>query len=482
MSRHGCQELVASESFAVARPLLGRRPEHDQGEVAGELFAVNHAQIVVATRSTTQLVATSPMTALKVRVQHLERKCQRQQKRIDQLVVVSRDARADAVATQPMRSHQCQVVALLRNLHSSSCAAAADWCSVLTRHSLHAMTVARHELACGASIIAAAQGFHADLEQAFFDNRDHSHDSSGGWDFVISDLAGDATRSNAWRGNKVQCLCLRSTFCIADKLQCKVFWPDLLVVDDSTAVGCHKLVLKQCRVVQSAALDASVCACVGKHQIRWLHICGDCGPDQVGFRLDRARAFRLFTYGLVTGAPCLAHQDHLAASTVLGMIDRVLKLWGVQWCFFSVLVKLCHLLRNECELVTRCAVNRWGSLSEQARLARRKAPQCIGGRWLSVSESESYVLAFDHDDFQAMLADAFFSTPDDASQLVAATTCPHDELKLDAIKAHKEKITKYRRDVKAAATHMLFFCDSETFACRKRSVRPFPLFLAIEIG
>ena len=102
-------------------------------------------------------------------------------------------------------------------------------------------------------------------------------------------------------------------------------------------------------------------------------------------------------------------------------------------------------------------MNQLGSLSEQARLARRKAPQCIGGRWLSVSESESYVLAFDHDDFQAMLADAFFSTPDDASQLVAATTCPHDELKLDAIKAHKEKITKYRRDVKAAATHMLFF-------------------------
>jgi len=75
MSRHGCQELVASESFAVARPLLGRRPEHDQGEVAGELFAVNRSQIVVATRSPTQLVAASPMTALKVRVQHLERKC-----------------------------------------------------------------------------------------------------------------------------------------------------------------------------------------------------------------------------------------------------------------------------------------------------------------------------------------------------------------------------------------------------------------------
>jgi hypothetical protein len=273
------------------------------------------------------------MTALKVRVQHLERKCQRQQKRIDQLVVVQRDASADAVVTQPMRSHQCQLVALLRNLHSSSCAAAADWCSVLTRHNLSSNTVARHELACGASIIAAAQGFHADLEQAFFDNRDHSHDSSGGWDFVISDLAGDATRSNAWRGNKVQCLCLRSTFCIADKLQCKVFWPDVLVVDDSTAVGCHKLVLKQCRVVQSAALDASVCACVGKHQIRWLHICGDCGPDQVGFRLDRARAFRLCTYGLLTGAPCLAHQDRLASSMVLGMIDRVLKDLGCSVVF-----------------------------------------------------------------------------------------------------------------------------------------------------
>ena len=177
----------------------------------------------------------------------------------------------------------------------------------------------------------------------FFYNRDHSHDSSGGWDFVISDLAEDAARPNAWPGHKIHCLCLRSTFCVADKLQCKLFWHDVLVVDDSTAVGCHKLVLKQCRVVQSAALEASVCACVGKRQIRWLHICGDCGPDQVGFRLGRARAFRLCTYGLVTGVPCLAHKDHLAASMVLGTIDRVLKLWGIQWCFFLALVQLCNL-------------------------------------------------------------------------------------------------------------------------------------------
>ena len=248
------QDVVAGESFALVPRL--RFP--DQDEVAGESFsgpppAARAALVPVdqPSRESRTVCALSPKAVLKSQLRALQQKCCRQQRRIGDLLAQQRDARLALAAAKPLRAHQYQLVAITRNLHSSSCAAAAAWAGTLTGLKVSANSVARHELVCGTSIIAAAQDFHIDMEQAFYENRD-CHDSL---DFVITDLAGDATKSNPWRAHKLQCLCLRSTFRVAGSLTSKTFWPDVMVADDATAVGCGRLVRKQCRVVQSTCID-----------------------------------------------------------------------------------------------------------------------------------------------------------------------------------------------------------------------------------
>ena len=310
----------------------------------------------------------------------------------------------------------------------------------------------------------------------------HQPSPEAPWDLVVTDIAGDATKSSAWREQKLQCLYYRTSYTVAgNPTVTKTCWPDVLVADDGSARGCHRLLINQLRALQPPMLDPEVSAQLHPRQLRISHIVGDCGPDQVGFRQIVAKQYLIYPFLWLTALPCFMHQGQLACLRHLAMADRVLEYWNLDIAYFSTLVKVCHLLRQNYDLVSRAARRRFSP--EKSKHWQRKVPVCVGGRWLSVTTSEQFLLSLEWYEFRLLLSDCFFDNfslplfhdhsadgPEGdgplgfappladapAEPAAPAPSAPargvRDDVSFDEMAAFHEKDTRYRRDVRKATS------------------------------
>lgn len=165
------------------------------------------------------------------------------------------------------RAHIGIVVALTRNTGHGSCLSSAAWVNLMlsvsnqgckksekqkgmSRHS-----IPRWEIAAATSILASARSFQAEHELAM------CRASSGtNWSAALHESCGDATKSSAWKSQKVQALELQSYYVLGDvdpvaEILERCVWPDIQLVHDSTAAGCEAITLKQLCLAGCLAMD-----------------------------------------------------------------------------------------------------------------------------------------------------------------------------------------------------------------------------------
>ena len=116
-------------------------------------------------------------------------------------------------------------------------------------------------------------------------------------------------------------------------------------------------------------------------------------------------------------------------------------------------------------------MNRFGAASPDAGHAVRKCPQCCASRWGSVHNVENYFLAFSsYVVCQQILSDAYFqnmpSLDDQVLQPIQDLDArpprhdlrsPTDEIDIDAMNAHKQKQTRWKREVQASTERCEFW-------------------------
>ncbi len=301
------------------------------------------------------------------------------------------------------RSHAsgCLLVALARNQGHTSASATAQWSKLLVgeklKKSMSRYSVCRWEEVAGTCLIAATASFH------------HRHEASGGWNTAFVFSEGDATKSAAWRADKLQCMHLVSVYghSNTEQMDMHEVWPDIQTVTDSTAIGCALLTLKQYRLTQCPVMDECAYRSLLPHQKRWLTQTGDCGSDQRGMRSGLSFKFLEFLRYIYTGFPCMAHQASLGDCRVVALVDEVAKFWHYSFTYYATLTKVVNLFRGEPELIHKAAVLLAGGsyADPRSKQARKKVARCSTGRWTSVIRVEQYFLGFDSDDFVRKIMD-----------------------------------------------------------------------------
>ena len=255
---------------------------------------------------------------------------------------------------------------------------------------------------------------------------------------------------------------VKQTYVLGSSCESRECWPDIQIVRDGSGPGCYKIVKKQLRMIQCPALDTAQSSALGQKQLRFICINGDQGPDQASFRKIVARQFAECLRVIVVALPCLAHQQSLACGRVLARMETCCTAFGFGIPYYQCLVKLTHVWRADTALV--CKVARVRFLESQpadADHAKNKCPQCCASRWGSVHNVEKYFLDFSSEHVcKHILSDAYFQNMSDevqpslAIQDVAGPPrqnlrSPTDEINLDAMNAHKQKQTRWKRDVQA---------------------------------
>ena len=360
------------------------------------------------------------------------------------------------------------LVSLMGNRHHGSAASAAAWSDLLCpSHHISRQTVCRWELAAGSSVIASMTAFHQHQEAHL---QSLSCDVAQ-WSGSITELIGDATKSGCWKEHKVQCLFMRQTYVHGSAVDSRECWPDIQVVTDASANGCYKIVKKQLRLVQCPILDTANTIALGPKQIRFICINGDQGPDQQGFRKIVGQQYIACPRVIVVALPCIAHQQSLACGRVLARIEMCFTAFDIGVSYYTSLVKLAHVWRSDTTLVHIVARSRFGSGSQVADAdhAKKKSPQCCATRWGSVHNVEKYFLAFSSEHVcKRILSDAYFNNmpEEDAEPAHAIADAEHrgknmrapiDDIALDAMDAHKQKQTRWKRDVRKATESSEFW-------------------------
>ena len=222
-------------------------------------------------------------------------------------------------------------------------------------------------------------------------------------------------------------------------------------------------------MIQCPALDTTESVdLLGQMQVRFLCINGNQGPDQASFRKLVAEQYMLCWRVIVVCLPCLAHQQSLSCGRVLARLETCCSFFNFGISYYSSLVKLTHVWRSNPAWVRQVARNRFGA-SPDANHADIKCPQCCASRWGSVHNVEQYFLDFSSEFVcKHILSDAYFqNVPDEEAQRLAIQDvarpsrhdlrAPTDEINLDDMKAHKQKQTRWKREVQASTEKCEFW-------------------------
>lgn len=230
----------------------------------------------------------------------------------------------------------------------------------------------------------------------------------------------------------------------------KECWPDVQIVDDGTAVGTMKIVHKQLRLCQNPMFDFTVASDLGAHQLRFLNLCSDCGPDQIGLRRLVAEKYHLCAGVIVLGLPCFMHQQSLSEGRVIARVDMALAACHLRFKYYSSLVKLAHLFRHYCTDIYNAAKVRCGIRSNVAKLTKRKAPLCPSSRWDSLHNVKKYFLALDVEHIRNLLSDVCFHDVPEQNVHDDGARVPVDDIAIDQTKHYKDQLTRWRGDVHVA--------------------------------
>jgi hypothetical protein len=134
----------------------------------------------------------------------------------------------------------------------------------------------------------------------------------------------------------------------------------------------------------------------------WLYT-SDHGPDQAKMRkVMRAQAAQCQDT-LFLDIDCLMHQSQLGVKSLLVRIDEHLGFMGAKWRYFGSVAKVLHIWRDNSKRV----FDIFGTMFGQAAAtmcAKAKPPQCISGRWGSISKAEKRLLDIGQSMFVPVLA------------------------------------------------------------------------------
>ena len=450
------QEDVAAEPYALAL---------DSRYVVGAVVSASSRHhpsspkkyvIVNCGSSTASSWESSPKDLAKIRV--LQQRLRRSKRTIGGLKDQLACKHNDSVMKQQRRPYVATLVSLMRNRHHGSSESACAWASLLCpAYKLSRQSVCRWEVSAGTGVLASMAAFIQSHETQL---QQSSRCDDPSWGASFTELIGDATKSCCWREHKLQCLQVKQTYLLGSSCESRECWPDIQVVRDASGPGCYKIVKKQLRMIQCPALDTSQSNDLGQKQLRFILINGDQGPDQQSFRKIVGLQFAECLRVIVVALPCLAHQQSLAVGRVLARLETCCTAFGFGIAYYTCLVKLTHVWRSDPALVYRVARARFGeSQPADADHAKTKAPTCCASRWGSVHNVEKYFLGFSSELVcKHILSDAYFQNmSDDVEPHLAIQDvdgpprqhlrAPTDEISLDAMKAHKQKQTKWKHDV-----------------------------------
>ena len=397
------------------------------------------------------------------KTQTLERTCRRHKAQLTELKQQMKQLTQKPSQHQRVRKNY--LVALARNSAHGSCQSASVWSSLLDGGSakpegskptgVSKWTVARWEQSTQTCILSDSQKFYIDCEQDFM---------LAGCDNVtavaIHTLCGDATKARAWKEDKLQVLELTSKYVLPSGIFCKTIWPDLQVVHRGDTDECWSIVHRQCRIAGAPCLDVEVASSMLPSQIRIINSCGDCGPDQCGFRNRLQAKYKPHVHVWVALVPCVPHQTSICYVNVVSMSDKIMLAFYLD-PYYSSLVKMNHLWRKFHWLVQKVVRQRFKANSPQAKAASKKPTQCVTGKWGYLTNVETHYLQFTEADLRQINSDAFFFNylEEDAkaeaverAEGARAARLPHDDIRIDEIKAHKEKESRFRREARAAVS------------------------------
>ena len=453
---------VAAEPFAFD----GMPAAEDQDFVAAEPFAdESHDSEPVGEFENAQVVTLdfrdTNDPALKIRA--LTQKVERQMVTIERLKRQLVAARTSDLPQAPCDKSGCAstgiLMALARNRGHGSSASAVTFGQLLNagkgKSFTNETTLNRWELALGTTIMASAATFHETNEDLF-----RQAASCPTWSCAGQVILSDATRSKAWGEDKLQPTRVTTYFCF-DVGDCasRTTWPDVKRVVKGTATATLRFIHRQLRVIQCCAFDPEAATSgLGRKQLRFIWIFGDCGGDMAAMRPMVAGMYALSWNVWVFGWPCFSHQSSLANCRLLVCFDRLAVSWHASFMFYNSVVKIAKLLRSRCNDIYESAVRKCdGNTSHPFAIwAKRKCPACDTGRWGSVSTVLKHLLGLSVEGVLAevdlfefiqmvleLLVDVFCDEAENQPQPIQG---PVDEDRIDQNAAHIEKRGRWFRE------------------------------------
>ena len=437
------QDVVASE---LSFDSLDSMPDS-----SAESVAVAGASRVAVPVSTAIVIADSSSDSRVVPCR-VRKKMERQQRTIKQLRSDLVSAKTQIVELQASRGEKHKRMAphvgLTMALHRNQGNTGIEAFGRMLDGQRSANTIKMWELAAGNSLVSAMCHFHATMER-----------TASCADVLVSHiLKSDATKSGAWRGNKMQALHCRSVYAFdADRFAHEV-WTDTLVVTDGSGNGAMNLTRRQLRSVGCPALDTDYLSrTTSSRCIRSIICCGDNGPDQVVLKRRVVMMFKDNLHAWASAFDCFMHQLQLGNSRVLAAADDMCALLGLDFTFYSAFAKLGNLMRSKPTEVGQCAKAMFPD-AEIARLQKCIAPKAFAGRWCQVNMAAKKYLSWGEDNVRSVVEVVFVkkSKPEPQAKRHRSTG-PGDEDKIQEIQAYHEKLGRWTSAAWACVTEPLFW-------------------------
>ena len=278
---------------------------------------------------------------------------------------------------------------------------------------------------------------------------------------MVVSWASDATNSAVWQRRKLQALILAVRCCIAGIRSCMRGTADILPVEDASDKGAEALMRKQ---LTGMGVPMPWCGQALGYDCPlrfWIFASTtDCGPDQLMCRkITAAKIRRLPRVGFIS-MNCMCHQAQLVCSGGLILLDNALKLAGAGWSYYSGVCKLVHVWRDLAKDIFRAWVAMHGAISAQ-RCASRFPAKCVACRWLSLCNTEKYLLDRAHlaPAVVARVVQGQVGTDDDNSK--GGHLGDINDINIEEMKAHRVKIGRWRRDVLRTISDKRFWAIME---------------------
>ena len=190
--------------------------------------------------------------------------------------------------------------------------------------------------------------------------------------------------------------------------------------------------------------DISTLDTCRRHCRIYLYVCtADCGPDQAACRRAIAATIRPMEHVGFISIDCQPHQVQLIAGHGLSVVNSCCTNAGIQWNYYSSLCKLTHIWRSEARGIYAAWKRAHGAAAAETHAANLPN-KCISGRWLSVSNTERFIVKVaEHApdiDRNVILKTQPVSEQDEKD-------VQSGKVDADSIVVHKIKVGRRRRDV-----------------------------------